>query len=157
MSRTSSSPTSDGRLRWVADRTWSKTVASSTGGSGSMPRPPFLGASVRYGRRDHRVWQNEEVRRTLPVRQECAPCVLIVSEATPRRSQRGAGGPTRGGATVVDTTARPGADSGAYGSERLTPRRRGNWLFDRQLDRYPDDKARSRYLAITVLATVILY
>jgi MFS family permease len=30
-------------------------------------------------------------------------------------------------------------------------------LVDRQLDHYPDDRTRSRYLAITVLATVILY
>src|SRR5207248_6632757 len=34
---------------------------------------------------------------------------------------------------------------------------RGNWLWHRQLDSYPDTGLRVLYLAITVLATVMLY
>jgi MFS family permease len=39
----------------------------------------------------------------------------------------------------------------------LVPGRRGNWLWHRQLDSYPDTGLRVLYLAITVLATVMLY
>src|SRR4051812_46809361 len=42
-------------------------------------------------------------------------------------------------------------------SSEAVPEARRFRLLDRQLDHYPDERARSRYLAITVLATVILY
>ena len=39
----------------------------------------------------------------------------------------------------------------------LADRGRGNWLWRRQLDTYPDTGPRVLYLAITVLATITLY
>ncbi|HSP37784.1 MAG TPA: MFS transporter [Frankiaceae bacterium] len=62
---------------------------------------------------------------------------------------------------MVDTTPRAGqfdggTTEGGFGSDG---RSRGGlaWLTDRQLPHYPDDRTRSRYLAITVLATIVLY
>ncbi len=49
----------------------------------------------------------------------------------------------------------PVGESVDRSTESVQPR--GLRVLDRQLDHYPDDRARSRYLAITVLATVILY
>src|SRR6195952_3947570 len=74
----------------------------------------------------------------------------------------------RGGMTVVDTTTPTGRtgggapaggerEGGEHGGGTTRRPRRDAWLTDRQLPHYPDDRARSRYLGITVLATVVLY
>src|SRR3954452_18726908 len=42
------------------------------------------------------------------------------------------------------------------GAESVPEARRFR-LLDRQLNHYPDERGRSRYLAITVIATVVLY
>ena len=45
----------------------------------------------------------------------------------------------------------------ATATDLVPDRRRGSWLWNRQLEHYPDTGMRVLYLAITVLATVMLY
>ena len=45
----------------------------------------------------------------------------------------------------------------ATATDLVPNRRRGSWLWNRQLEHYPDTGMRVLYLAITVLATVMLY
>src|ERR1051326_6830287 len=45
----------------------------------------------------------------------------------------------------------------ATATDLVQDRRRGSWLWKRQLGHYPDTGMRMVYLGITVLATVMLY